>query len=411
MPEPNTPVRYHAMAALRALAMLLGIVFHAALSYMPIDVDWAIIDRSTSVSATVFVVISHSFRLPVFFIIAGFFARLVYHRRGFAGFVAHRARRVLIPFVVAWFAIRPLLISGWIWGETVGNAGFLTAIRDGWDSFVSSLSSPKMILVGSHLWFLYYLLLLYTAFLLIRNTVGFVVDRRGRLRARLDQAVRLTLHSPWCVVILAMPTTAFLWGMNEPGLDTPNDTLVPHVPVLLVYGSQFALGWFLHRQPDLLETFSRRWKVHLLLAVIVTAPVLCVTPDDLADARSWSMQTKIVATSSYALMMWAWILGCVGVVIRYFDRPRRSWHYIADSSYWLYIVHLPLVVWLQVAFANLALPWVIKMSLILAITAPLLLVSYHYLVRSSFIGVTLNGRKYPFRWLPWSAGLEPPAKG
>jgi len=43
--------------------------------------------------------------------------------------------------------------------------------------------------------------------------------------------------------------------------------------------------------------------------------------------------------------------------------------------------------------------WSLKFPLILAITAALLLTSYHYLVRDTFIGKLLNGRRYP-RLLP-----------
>ena len=39
--------------------------------------------------------------------------------------------------------------------------------------------------------------------------------------------------------------------------------------------------------------------------------------------------------------------------------------------------------------------WSVKYALILAITMSLLLASYHCLVRSTFVGQFLNGRKYP----------------
>jgi len=69
--------------------------------------------------------------------------------------------------------------------------------------------------------------------------------------------------------------------------------------------------------------------------------------------------------------------------------------YLADSSYWLYLAHLPLVFFLAGAFAKVPWHWAIKFPLILAITMTVLLVSYHYLVRPTWLGEILNGRRYP----------------
>ena len=51
--------------------------------------------------------------------------------------------------------------------------------------------------------------------------------------------------------------------------------------------------------------------------------------------------------------------------------------------------------------------WSIKFPLIVTITLTLLLVSYHYLVRPTFVGALLNGRKYPHG----SRAVEPPTTG
>jgi glucan biosynthesis protein C len=69
--------------------------------------------------------------------------------------------------------------------------------------------------------------------------------------------------------------------------------------------------------------------------------------------------------------------------------------YLADSSYWLYLAHLPIVFFLQAALALVPWHWTIKFPLILAIALTVLLASYHYLVRPTWIGQILNGRKYP----------------
>ena len=69
--------------------------------------------------------------------------------------------------------------------------------------------------------------------------------------------------------------------------------------------------------------------------------------------------------------------------------------YIADASYWLYLIHMPIVLVLQILVSQLAWPWWIKFPMILAIGFPIMFASYHYLVRSTFIGAVLNGRRYP----------------
>ena len=63
----------------------------------------------------------------------------------------------------------------------------------------------------------------------------------------------------------------------------------------------------------------------------------------------------------------------------------------------MYLAHLPLVVALQVWVAHWPVPWAVKFLVINLIAFPVLFLSYHYLVRSTFIGQQLNGRRYPFR--------------
>jgi ABC-type multidrug transport system ATPase subunit len=69
--------------------------------------------------------------------------------------------------------------------------------------------------------------------------------------------------------------------------------------------------------------------------------------------------------------------------------------YVADASYWIYLLHLPVVVVLQILVGHLPLHWTVKIPGILAASLLVLFASYHYLVRATFIGQVLNGRRYP----------------
>jgi peptidoglycan/LPS O-acetylase OafA/YrhL len=99
--------------------------------------------------------------------------------------------------------------------------------------------------------------------------------------------------------------------------------------------------------------------------------------------------------ASYALAVWCWSFGLIGLALRFLSGYSATRRYIADASYWLYLIHMPIVLALQILVSQLAWPWWIKFPLILAIAFPIMFASYHYLVRGTFIGAVLNGRRYP----------------
>ena len=90
--------------------------------------------------------------------------------------------------------------------------------------------------------------------------------------------------------------------------------------------------------------------------------------------------------------MWSLVALSIGLFKRFFDKPSKFVQYIADASYWLYLIHLPIVVWLQIAFAELPFHWSLKLIAISLLTIGISLALYDLFVRSTLIGKTLNGR-------------------
>lgn len=67
--------RDHSLDALRAAMMLLGVVLHSAASYT-VNAErtpWPYQDAQTTVGFDLLVFTIHIFRMPVFFLVAGFF--------------------------------------------------------------------------------------------------------------------------------------------------------------------------------------------------------------------------------------------------------------------------------------------------------------------------------------------------
>src|SRR5512140_2721880 len=90
--------RLYALDAVRAGALLLGVVFHATMSLLPGQQIWLTRDWESPALAVVFFV-SHLFRMSLFFLIAGFFGRMSCERLGTKGFVRDRLKRIGIPLV------------------------------------------------------------------------------------------------------------------------------------------------------------------------------------------------------------------------------------------------------------------------------------------------------------------------
>jgi hypothetical protein len=332
--------------------------------------------------------------MELFFLIAGFFAHMTFHGKGGRAFLQSRLVRIGIPFVAGWFLLRPLLVSAWIiGGESMrGEADIPAALRSG---FATLGDLPKDLFVGTHLWFLYYLLLVTAGILALRWLVGLHIPTRLRLGQLADAVTEWISTSRFAIVAAAVPTAGCLWFMGHWGMDTPDKSLVPDVPVTLIYGGFFLFGWLLHRQRALIERFARlSWgRIALsLLAIIVSARLAGF---EMSAGHPQYLIFRAVFAFSYAIMMWTLVALSIGLFKRFFDRPSRVVRYVADSSYWLYLIHLPIVIGLQIAVAELPGHWSMKLAAVSFVTVLSSVLLYDLLVRATFIGAILNGKRKP----------------
>lgn len=383
-----TETRYHYLDAVRAFALLLGIVFHSSLSFTPMFIGWAVMDVSTSSLVLPFITVSHSFRMELFFLISGFFSHRVLCQRGLGHFLQSRFLRIAVPFVVAWFILKPLLVSGWVMGfaSLRGEVDVLAGLKGG---FQSLQTLPAGLFVGTHLWFLYYLMLTTVVALFLRTLFG----RSEHLVSCADAVLRWGIRSKGFLLLIAVPTAVLIYNMQAWGMDTPDKSLVPHLPVALVYTGFFLMGWMLNRQPELMERIATVSRGTLGAAVASTVATLWLSTYQFQPSLPWFQLAHLTHAFSYAVMMGSWVCVTLGLFRRFADRPHAIIRYVADASYWLYLIHLPVVVWLQVAFAELPLHWTAKWALICMLTVAIGLLLYDLAVRTTFLGKLLNGRK------------------
>ena len=386
----NSRLEY--LDVVRALALILGVVFHASLSFMPIFIGWAVMDVSTSSAVTIFMLISHSFRMPLFFLLAGFFSHLAYYRYGRTAFFQSRLIRIGIPFLLGWIILRPLLVSSWVMGmeSMQGDVHIWPALVQGVRSL---LELPSSLLVGTHLWFLYYLLVITAVVVSLRIMLSLNSKVESKIKYYIAGASRWLSRSPLAVVLLAVPCTAILWHMDTWGLDTPDKSLMPLVPVVALYGFCFIVGWVLHSRIDMLKDLTKLRISTFVCSCIAVVSCIHLSGYEWQPAHEQYTMLKALFLFSYAVMMWSLIVLSIGLCRRFVNKPNAWVRYLSDASYWIYLIHLPIVIWLQIAVAETSLHWLLKWLLVSGVTVAVSLVLYDLLVRPTLIGRVLNGKR------------------
>lgn len=377
-------VRYYAFDSLRAAMMLLGIVLHVATSYtitIPRS-GWGYKDPNTSIYADLLVFGIHAFRMPVFFVMAGFFAALLRERYGVPGMLKNRAIRILVPLLVFWVILLPTTITG----EWFANARAVG--QSGWEAIrTMAAANPIWMNTTMHLWFLYLLIIFYT----VATALGWLARSMPAIwRERGSRGFRRMMAWRGRALILAPPIALaiFLQG----GFLRIPSTFTPPVLGVVTYLMFFAFGWALHVHRDLLSGLTRNAWLQSLLGMLLFVVVVILS------SRAPQVPTPAgiaIASILWSVIAWLMVLGLSGLALRYLERPIRNVRYLTDSAYWCYLIHFPVAFWVSGLFAPYDLPAAVKIALVLLVVIPLVLASYHFLVRSTVIGVLLNGRRYP----------------
>jgi ABC-type multidrug transport system ATPase subunit/peptidoglycan/LPS O-acetylase OafA/YrhL len=382
--------RLHSLDAVRAIALLLGIVLHGGFSFIPglLPGIWATVDSQPSPAISTLVFTTHIFRMGLFFFIAGLFAHMMVERKGIAGFWLDRTKRIAGPMIVGWVVLFPAIRAVWIWGTLKLFHGQVPPMP-------ANLPPPPLgAFPMTHLWFLYYLLLCYIVVIGVRS--AFVaLDRGARLPRAMDTLVRVLVRSGAAAPVLALPIGAALylqraWIMWF-GIPTPDHSLIPDITALVIFGIAFTFGWLMQRQQNLLQTWARSWPLHL--AVALAATTFCLSAAGTSPKLVPAPHTRqtLEFTLGYAVALWCWIFAITGIAVQFLSKESYARRYLADSSYWLYLAHLPVVAFFQVLVSPLHLNSGIKFALVLAPSLAILLLSYELFVRYTLIGEILNG--------------------
>ena len=389
--------------------MLLGIALHASLPYFSrmagFEFVWPADDDQSVALFLVFDFI-HAWRMPTFFLLAGFFAHLVLDRRSTSLFVLDRLKRIALPLLlfgaVMAVVIPPIWVYGWY--GVLSLEIFQDVLKERQD-----LDSSGD-LVG-HLWFLYYLLLMYAALLAFRFLGGLwraqaIVPPAGRLQlgrylgnavyARLP--LLLILGAVLLILLRAGDESKPIWPLNMPDV---------------LYGALFFFyGYGLYARRDLIDrlreqgTLGALWAAAAVVFFVHLALLGAIDETSKSGGAAESLEAlNLAGAIFYGASAVLFTLGFVGLFERLLRTPRAWVRWLADSSYWIYILHLPVVTFLTFYLAHLdrqgwlkyltGFSWSAELKFLAAClaTGVVGVVTYRYLVRYTPLGTLLNGKR------------------
>ena len=368
---------------LRVAAFLLLIPYHVGMYY--VTWDWHVKSPAASHVLEPFMLMSAPWRLGLLFLVAGAACHDLLARRGVAGTLKDRTKRLLLPLIFGMLVIVPPQT----YFELLTKAPELMLGDGSYLSFWAAYLKPAHLCRGkecldvptwNHLWFVAYL----WPYAVIATLV-----------------VAAARRLPWRPRPVAMPTWAWLLVPALP-LIVARLAVLPHFPSThnfvvdpynhLIFGWLFALGWA-SRTPwaeGLWPHAQRaRWPA-LVLAVLGWA--LWQT-----YAQGWlglpaPPAVMVLQRTVWALMSWWAIVAACGFAQRLFATPRPWVRAVSKGVFCAYILHQTVIVLLTQALRPVALPWGLEALLVLLLTFGLCALAYLGLRRvplvRGLVGVT-----------------------
>lgn len=371
--SPAKAQREHYWDALRAFLMLLGIPYHTALCYRPPGREWIVNSGPGGAEAFTYLAeFLHLFRMPAFFIVAGYFSAVLLARRSPRAWLRGRWRRVGIPFAFSLVTFVPLMNMAC----ELSNLQPAEALAS-WAH--NSLTSAGYWI--RHLWFIVVLLYCSTAAAVL--AWRFPSLRAATLSPRVDGWI----SRRFAACVLALAALLGLWQavavelFYKAGLATNVPQELLRIDELIIYAPYFLIGCVIARSP---KTLSRLGEFSPVLTIAAT--VFALASLTFFDTLS-PMMGRFVGT--FASVATTQVI--IAVARRLAMGPSRVVQKLVSASFVMYLVHMPIIVVLVTIAAGLAVPVTDKALAVMLLSFVLSYCAWLAISRSALLSFAFNG--------------------
>lgn len=370
--ETGTRQRLHHWDFSRALYLVLGIPFHAAVIYS-LSHEWSVASPDKSQVLTWLADFLHSFRMPGFFLLAGLFSMMLLDRQGAWPWLKSRLVRLGLPLLFATLLIVPFQIAVQQLALVVKGTLPASQLPARIAADLTHFGEPWI----AHLWFLW---------VLIAYCIGLAMLQalsRGSLRARLEAFVAWVGDNR----ILSLAAFAAICELAARAQEITVAASPYYGNAVInynLYVIYFGFGALVYASRRLNDLLLRPGPVAAL------AGVALVTFSQVPHTDLINHTLKVMAAIFGALLIVGYISN---LAHRHFNRPDARVRKLVDASFTIYLFHHPVIYVLAMLFLMVDLPPVFEFAVI-AVSAGLISYAIHLAVSRSPIAMLMfNGAR------------------
>ncbi|TGM12131.1 acyltransferase [Leptospira selangorensis] len=390
MAEQSLPAKQNRLDYLdnlRSFALLLGLAFHVAIVYAAIII-YPLRNNDRSIAFDVFGEWVHLFRMPMFFVLSGYFTERIYLSKTLKEFLRLRALRIILPLIpgIILFAPMQYYVNALQEGYQGNYFKFL------WEEFLLKNPAP------SHLWFILYLALYTFLYLGVRPLVSRIgkyilpSSRYGEEGSKKRPSVKwetLLIAGIWCTIWTCGINYFFLKDQKYLNIE----------PVQFIYDFSFFLfgSFLIGKESTILKGKTNRFEIILLgfLSFIFFGLFYWVSTID----PYWSyfgytgFGMRILHIFLKCLGGWIWIAFFIRLFQLFFNKTGKLSSYLRESSLPVYLIHHPISLGVGFLVISTGLSIWIKFSLHIFFVYALTFLVYHFVIRDSNFWLTVLGNK------------------
>ena len=309
----------------------------------------------------VFILVNQSWFMGAFFLLSGYFTPGSFDRKGLGSFLKDRLLRLGIPLIIFYFILSPISSIGF-WQMPAELTGITTPLT--WQAY------PHLLGMGP-LWFVAMLLIFdfgYAACrMLMRNRTSYSMSKSSLPSYLLIGVFILALALISYLVRIVIP-------IGKEVLDFPTLAYLPQYLSLFVLGTVASRHNWFRTLPSSMGVVGI---VTALVAGVLLFPLAFsghLLSLELTPALANSLGNGQWQSAVYALWDSTFAVGmCLGVIIlfRHFLNGQRTFgRFLSQHSYTVYVIHIPIVVFLAVALKGTDLEHLLKFGIAAVIVVP-----------------------------------------